>query len=138
VEAGRERKRRMTNLPEPPEIPEEPDPRKGGGSGRLENRSWDQNGDCDHEGGEVVEVTDVYSKRWDRWFKVLLLQADDGLVRVPCFRAHLAALIVEHDVQVGDVIMIRHWQPAPGERAHRYALRKSVVEEPPADDGVPY
>ena len=56
--------------------------------------------------------------------------------RVLCARAHLAALVAEHDPQPGDQVAIRHWDPLAGERAHRYAMRIAKAEDG-GDESLP-
>jgi hypothetical protein len=103
-----------TNLPD---LPDAPDPWRGD--------SWDP-GDGESIGGKLIERETAHSDRYNRDFDVLVLENGSGeSTRVLCARAHLAALVAEHDPSVGDYVAIRHWDPAPGERAHRYAMRVS-------------
>ena len=72
----------------------------------------------------MVERKTLTSERYGTEFEVLVLANGDGNeIDVNCARAHLAALIREHDPQPGDTVAIRHWNPPSGERAHRYAMR---------------
>jgi hypothetical protein len=108
-----------------PDLPDEPDP-----------WHWDNwnPGDGESIAGKVIERESARSERFQKDFEILVLENGSGeTTRVPGARAHLAALIDEYDPQVGDYVAIRHWDPAPGERAHRYAMR--VTKE---GDDVPF
>src|SRR5262249_30232788 len=100
-------------------LPDEPDPWAGD--------NW-QPGDGESITGIVTRRSTERSERYGTEFEVLTLQNDEGdEIDVVCARAHLAALVTEHDPQPGDAVGIKHWDPFPGERAHRYAMRIDKV-----------
>jgi hypothetical protein len=108
------------------DLPDQPDPWSGGDS-------W-KPGDGEAIVGEVTRRTTERSERYGTEFEVLTLENDEGgEIDVVSARAHLAALVKEHDPHVGDTVAIRHWNPEPGERAHRYAMR---VQK--GDDDAPF
>lgn len=118
----------MTPSNRVPEIPAEPDP--------WSDKDWDP-GDGDSIAGTVLERETVHSRAFDRDFEILTIQNGTGEpTRVPCARAHLAALVAEHDPQAGDQVAIRHWDPAEGAQAHRYAMRVTKAKE--GDDVPPF
>lgn len=118
----------MTDAHRVPEIPDEPDPWNG--------NDWNP-GDGDSIAGTVLERETVHSRTYDRDFEVLTIENGSGEpTRVSCARAHLAALLIDHDPQVGDQVAIRHWDPAEGKNAHRYAMRVTKAAAPAGTGGV--
>lgn len=112
-----------------PEIPDEPDPWDGSDWNPVDGESI---------AGEVIGRETVHSKKFDRDFEVLVVENGGGEpVRVACARAHLKALVAEHDPQPGDAVAIVHWDPVEGSSAHRYALRVTKNREE-ADDAIPF
>jgi hypothetical protein len=87
--------------------------------------------------GTVVKRETAFSKRYENSFEILHVKNGSGeTTKVLAARAHLASLVEEHDPEVGDEVAIRHWNPAPGERAHLYALR--VAKNGGADTTPPF
>jgi hypothetical protein len=108
------------------EVPEAPD-RWG-----TDEDVWEP-GDGESIAGTVVKRETAFSKRFENDFEILHVKNGSGeTIKVLGARAHLASLIEEHDPQVGDEVVIRHWSPLPGTRAHLYAMR---VAKPSATGG---
>jgi hypothetical protein len=108
-----------TSSPNIPEPPAEPAPFKGNGDG------WVGNFNGDNLAGEVTLrdtiETDKFGGRVAPLLKVRDHETDEE-VDVPCWRAHLAQLVDEHDVQVGDLVSITYFGQEPGGLRQLYGM----------------
>ena len=115
-------------------LPDQPDPFRSG--------LW-----VGEEAGDAIVVRVTGRDDWDSKFHeepdpvVIGTDASDNgggeEIKIVGRRAHLRALIAEHDPQPGDIFAVRYFGQTPGTRSHGYAARcergfahsgKSVVD----------
>ena len=111
-----------TKIPEASDVPD-PYERSDGWVGKFPK---------DTIRGEVVELDTLTTDKHGGGEATLLRIADadnDGeVVDVPCWRAHLKALVAEHDPQVGDGVAITYHGQEPGGLRQLYSLRVSKAD----------
>jgi hypothetical protein len=81
--------------------------------------------------GTLTEIQHPKTKKGDRYLPILILETEDGPVRVAAGRQVLRDQLLEKKVQVHDRLAIRYTGVPEGKRWHGY--RVAVAESGPRD-----